>query len=128
MNEQPEHVPATEPEADAAQPDIREATVRRAPKWGAFIVVGMLVGLIVTIVVTTAFPADPQVGMTMTVFIVGIFGVSGGALLGAIVALIADRVSRRRARAVTVERGEVHVADESEPEAAAKPGTTPEPK
>src|SRR5690606_6998810 len=73
-----------------AEPDVRTATVRRAPKWSAFIVVGMLLGLVVTIAVTTAFPADPMVGMTTTVLVVGIFGVAGGAALGAIAALIAD--------------------------------------
>lgn len=98
-------VPAAE--MSPAEPDVRDATVRRAPKWSAFILVGTLVGLLVTIAVTTAFPADPNIGMPMTVFVVGIFGVSGGAAVGAILALIADRRSSRRARQVTVERGEV---------------------
>src|SRR5690606_37634449 len=113
-----------------AEPDVRTATVRRAPKWSAFIVVGMLLGLVVTIAVTTAFPADPMVGMTTTVLVVGIFGVAGGAALGAIAALIADRASQRRVREVTVERGAVHAepaADEPTGAGAAADEAEPDP-
>lgn len=118
MTEQPAEQQV--PPADHGEPDVREATVRRAPKWGAFIVVGMVLGLFVTIVVTTAFPADPAIGMTMTVLVVGIFGVSFGAAIGAVLALIADRVSSRRARRVTVERGEVAPEPAPQPDPGAE--------
>lgn len=115
---------AVAPATPAAEPELHQVGVRRAPKWSVFIVLGLLVGLLVTIAVTTAFPADPNVGMGMTVFIVGIFGVPAGAALGALAALIADRVSFRRVREVTAERGEVHT--EPEPEPAPEPEPEPE--
>lgn len=85
----------------------RTASVRRAPKYGAFIGVGAILGILVTVLVTTAFPADPAVGMWATVAYMSLYGISAGVALGAVAALIADRVSRRRARVVTVERGSV---------------------
>jgi len=87
--------------------ETRTARVRRAPKIGVFIGVGAIVGIIVTVAVTTSFPADPNVGMWATVAYMSLFGVTAGIVLGAIAALIADRVSRRRAQVVTVERGRV---------------------
>ncbi len=107
------------------EPELHEATVRRAPKWSVFIIVGMLLGLLVTIAVTSAFPADPNVGLTMTMLVVGLFLVPIGAALGAIAALIADRRSYRRLRPVTVERGEVVAEPESAPDADAQPDPQP---
>ena len=91
----------------AERDETRSARVRRAPKIGVFIGVGAMVGIIVTVAVTTAFPADPSVGMWATVAYMSLYGVTGGIVLGALAALIADRVSRRRAKVVTVERGRV---------------------
>ncbi len=90
--------------------EARAARVRRAPRFGAFIGVGAIVGLLVTVIVTTSFEADPSVGMWATVAYMSLYGVTGGVLLGAVAALIADRVSRRRARIVAVERGAVETS------------------
>lgn len=99
--------------------ETRTASVRRAPKYGAFIGLGAVVGLLVTVVATTAFPADPEVGMVATVGYMSVFGVSAGAALGAVAALIADRVGRRRATVVEVERGVVETLPEPSAEAVA---------
>lgn len=93
------------------QHQTRTARVRRAPRYGAFIGVGAIVGIVVTVAVTTAFPADPDVGMWATVAYMSLYGVTAGVVLGGLAALIADRVSRRRARIVEVERGAVAPAD-----------------
>lgn len=87
--------------------ETRPARARRAPRFSVFIGLGIIVGLIVTAAVTTSLPADPAVGMWATVAYMSLYGVTGGAVLGAIAGLIADRVSRRRATIVTVERGRV---------------------
>ena len=98
--------------------ETRVASLRRAPRIGVFIGLGAIVGIIVTVAITTAFPADPNVGMWATVAYMGLFGVTGGIVLGAIVGLIADRVSRRHTQIVTVERGTIEWEPESEPPAA----------
>ena len=92
----------------------QSARVRRAPRFGAFIGVGVIVGIVVTVALTTSFPADPAVGMTATVAYMSLFGITAGIVLGAVAALIADRVSRRHAQVVTVERGKV-VHEEPQP-------------
>lgn len=89
------------------QDEARIASVRRAPRYGAFIGVGVIVAVIITIAVTMAFPADPAVGMWATVAYMSLYGIAAGIVLGAVAALIADRVSRRRAKLVQVERGHV---------------------
>lgn len=87
--------------------DVQDATVRRAPRYGAFIAVGALIGFIVTAIVTMQFPADPNVGLIASLAYFSLFGVSAGAALGALIALILDRRSLRRTRTVQVEHAEV---------------------
>jgi len=92
--------------------ETRMATVRRAPRYGVFIGLGIVLGVIVAIALTLSFPADESVGMLPTVAYVSLYGIAAGAVLGAVVALIADRVSRSRVRVVEVERGAVEAAAE----------------
>ena len=87
--------------------ETRTATLRRAPKYGVFIGVGVVLGLVVAVVLTLAFPADPNVGMVPTVAYVSLYGIAAGGVLGAVVAIIADRTSRRHLRIVEVERGAI---------------------
>jgi len=81
-----------------------ELTIRRAPKIPAFLIVGGGVGAIVTFVLTALFPIDPQVGFAALFGYFALFGVTGGVLLGALVALILDRIATRRARTARVIR------------------------
>ena len=69
-----------------------------------FLVVGALVGALVTLILTSLFPADPAVGFAATAGYFLLFGIPAGIVLGAVVGLIIDRVSIARARTVTVER------------------------
>jgi ABC-type Co2+ transport system permease subunit len=84
-----------------------EVTIRRAPKIGVFLVLGAVLGAIVTLVLTSLFPADENVGFLASYAYFCLFGIPAGLLLGAIVALVLEAVSRRRVRTVTVERSEV---------------------
>jgi hypothetical protein len=84
-------------------PERREITVRRAPKYVPFLILGGLVGIAVAAVIAYALPGnntyDPG-----TVF--GFFMVlcgAGGVILGAIAALVLDRLSVRRTRHAVVE-------------------------
>lgn len=94
-----------------SKPTTDEVTIRRAPKIPAFLVVGGAVGLIVTLILTSLFPADPSVGFGPLFAYFSLFGVTGGVLLGAVLAIILDRVSARRAKTVSVEREVVPPAE-----------------
>lgn len=111
----------TEPET-RPEPELHEATVRRAPKIAAFLVIGGLVGAIVALSLAgTEGVAGDDRGIAL--FVLFVFCIAAGLALGAIVALIADRVSRRRAVAVTVERGAVETVKQEEPAEEASPPT-----
>ena len=78
-------------------------TVRRSPKFGRFIILGAGLGAIVTFIVTNLFEVDPKVGFFSLFAYFALFGVTGGALIGAIVAIVLDRVLSRRAAQVEAE-------------------------
>ena len=100
------------PEEPAESVEPAQVTLRRAPRFGAFIVVGGLLGAIATLVLTSLFEPDPAVGFTASFAYFLLFGVPAGLALGAVVALVADAVSRRRARTATAERGTVGEPDQ----------------
>lgn len=81
-----------------------EVTIRRAPKFPAFMILGGALGAVATLIVTSLFPADPAVGFGALFGYFAIYGVTAGVVLGAVVAIILDRVSARSARNVAVER------------------------
>lgn len=81
-----------------------EARIRRAPKIPVFIVLGALVGALATVSITLSFPIDETVGLPATVGYFLLYGIPVGMLIGALVAIVLDRISARRVRNVTVER------------------------
>jgi hypothetical protein len=84
-------------------PETEKVTVRRAPKFPAFMIVGGGVGAIVTFIVTNLFPVDPAVGFLPLFGYFALYGITAGVVLGAVLALILDRVATRRAKQVDVE-------------------------
>ena len=80
-----------------------DVTARRAPKFPAFIIVGGGIGAIVTLILTSLYPADLSVGFGALFAYFALYGVTGGIVLGALLAIILDRVLARRAKTVTVE-------------------------
>ena len=80
-----------------------EVTIRRAPKVPIFLILGGALGSIVTLVLTMTQKADPNVGYAASFGYFLLYGLPAGVLLGAIVALVLDFVSRRRARTATAE-------------------------
>ena len=100
-------------------PQRREITVRRAPKYVPFLVLGGLVGFAAAAVIAYALPGDAGYDRGA---VYGFFMVpcaAAGVILGAIAALVLDRASVRRAR-----RGVVEAVPEAE-HPAAEPGTEP---
>jgi hypothetical protein len=73
-------------------------------------VVGGGVGAIVTLILTSLYPVDPNVGFGPLFAYFSLFGVSAGVALGALLALIFDRRSNKKARTVAAERETVEPA------------------
>lgn len=89
------------PEGASSEP--QDATIRRAPKLGVFLAVGAMLGALVTLVLTSLYPADPNVGFAALYAYFLLYGIPAGLVLGALVGLVLDRRSRRRSRTVRVE-------------------------
>ncbi len=85
------------------RPEKTEVRIRRAPKLGVFLLIGAALGAIVTLILTSLFPADPNIGFAASFGYFLLFGAPAGAALGALVGLVIDRISVARARTVTVE-------------------------
>jgi membrane associated rhomboid family serine protease len=94
--------------------DDRETSVRirRAPKFSVFLVIGALVGIFVSLLLTASFPIDPKVGFGSTFGYFAIYGFVGGILLGSIVALVFDRILSRRSKIVSVTVDRLQVPDQ----------------
>ena len=85
------------------KPAETEVTIRRAPKVPVFLIFGGALGAIVTLVLTMLQPADPNVGYPTLFGYFLLFGLPAGVLLGALVAIVLDIVSRRTIRTATAE-------------------------
>lgn len=92
--------------SDQTNPAPERATVqvRRAPKIPAFMVVGGLLGFLVVLVITPLFPVDPLVGLPALVGYFSLYGITAGVVLGALVGIVLDRRSQKRAHTLDAER------------------------
>lgn len=114
--DRPDERPAPAPNAVSSSDEV---TIRRAPKFGVFIVGGAVLGFIATLVVVS-LTMDIDRGDTQETAsfgsLVGYFslwGVTIGAFVGAVVAVVLDRVFARRAARLTAERVEVELPPET---------------
>ncbi|MBI5162175.1 MAG: hypothetical protein HY996_12305 [Micrococcales bacterium] len=82
----------------------QRARIRRAPKLGVFIGVGIVLGVLASLILTSTQKADPQVGFAATAGYFALYGIAVGALVGALVGVILDAVLRRRSREAVVAR------------------------
>jgi hypothetical protein len=78
-----------------------EVRIRRAPKFSVFLILGAVLGVIAALVLTVTFPIDPNVGFGPTFGYFAIFGVTAGVFVGAVIAIILDRLLARRAKTVS---------------------------
>ncbi len=86
---------------------LAEVRIRRAPRLWVFLLLGAILGAIVTLIVTSLAPADPKVGFAATYGYFCLYGVPAGFAIGTLVGLLLDRRSVRRARTVTAEHERV---------------------
>jgi hypothetical protein len=87
--------------SDKATPT--EVTIRRAPKYPIFLILGGALGSIATLVLTMLQPADPLVGYPALFGYFLLYGLPTGVALGALVAIVLDFISRRTAKRATAE-------------------------
>ncbi|MBB5633226.1 uncharacterized protein YqgC (DUF456 family) [Cryobacterium mesophilum] len=97
---------------EADEEERTTVTIRRAPKFSVFVVVGALVGIIAALVLASIYPADPAVGFGATFGLLSLFGIAFGGLIGAAVAILFDRRASRRATQVIAGKLAVRVDDE----------------
>jgi hypothetical protein len=95
-------LPTAAPAPDAALPspeelrDVAEpAVVRRAPRYRSFVLAGALVGVLLAVVLVLAVPGDQPLGRGPVLVFVALTAVAVTALLGAVVAVLVDRSTRR---------------------------------
>jgi uncharacterized membrane protein len=110
----------SEPEPTPSVTDeVVTVRVRRAPKYGVFLLLGAVVGILAAMILTFAFhgtdDVSPNKGLeysTMQVFgFVTLICVPVGIALAGVVALILDRVVGRRSREVRVDHETVRRAE-----------------
>ncbi|MGM1030368.1 MAG: hypothetical protein ACQEWM_10975 [Actinomycetota bacterium] len=108
-----------------AQPDeTREelrVTVRRAPKYGVFMAIGALLGIVAAYILSAVSApgvdaAGQPVDTTPVIGLMLVIGFVVGGTLGGIVAIIVDRALSKGARTVLAERVETREADAAAPD------------
>lgn len=87
-------------------PERREITVRRAPRFVPFLLLGVVLGFIAALVVAYSGPEDPTYTRTATLGFFTIMFAIPGVGLGALAALLLDWISVRKMRRAVVERDE----------------------
>lgn len=92
--------PSTEPSAEPSarpRPEPREYTHRRAPRYGSFILTGVLLGAVVTTLLYWRLSRDERDRLHLdgVVGYLGLTLVIVGAVLGAAVALLIERRTER---------------------------------
>lgn len=88
---------------DHPTPERREITVRRAPKYVPFLILGGIVGIAAAAVIAYALPGDAGYDRGAVFGFFMVLCGAGGVILGAIAALVLDRLSVKRAQHAVVE-------------------------
>ncbi|PPF89198.1 hypothetical protein C5B96_01695 [Subtercola sp. Z020] len=83
---------------------VDTVTIHRSPRYFRFMTVGAIAGLLVALILTFAFPEPPGFNLAQIFGFLGILFVVVGIVAGAVVALVVDRASRRRAKTIEIER------------------------
>jgi outer membrane murein-binding lipoprotein Lpp len=98
-------------ESDARDHEVR---IRRAPKFAVFAILGAILGVIIALILTAAFPIDPTVGFGATFGYFTIYGVVLGVLAGCVVAIILDRTLGARVKTLRASIDRLQPADDDD--------------
>lgn len=105
---------ATEPPGEHLETDVTSdaVTVRRAPRYPAFIGLGVVLGALVALVLTFAYPENGEFDRGQVFgFLLLWFGAFGAAL-GGVVALVVDRRLAKRAGSAVAEHESTHFVED----------------
>ena len=84
--------------------DQARVTVRRSPRYLNFMILGAVVGAVLALVLTVSFPANAEFAPSQVFGFLLLAGVVAGVAVGAIAAMVIDRVNHRSATTVVVDR------------------------
>jgi len=116
-------VPAeAEPEPEPVQTQV---VVRRSPRYSHFMILGAVLGALAALILTFSFPANPTYDRGQVFGYLLLVGLAVGIGLGALVALILDRVVGRKGTSVIADWVETTPGDA--PSAGASPADGPRP-
>ncbi|MDN4642137.1 hypothetical protein QCD70_17965 [Agreia sp. PsM10] len=90
----------------ASASSTHDVVVRRSPRYVRFIVVGAVVAILATLVLTFVFPEQPNYSRAQVFGFVGIILVTVFVGLAAAIAVVVDRLSSRRARTIVMTTSE----------------------
>lgn len=87
-------------------------TVRRAPRYPAFILAGVALGVLVALALTFAFPENAEFDRGQVFGFLLLWTGAIGAAIGGVVALLVDRMLAKRGRAAVAEHEATHYVDD----------------
>jgi NhaP-type Na+/H+ or K+/H+ antiporter len=93
-------------------PDRHAVRVRRSPKIGVFLTLGVLIGVVVAVLIALLTPADGRYPTSQVLGFMVLICAPIGAALGGLLAVALDGIATRRARVLEAER-----VDEAAPRA-----------
>lgn len=91
--------------------------VRRSPRYTNFLLLGALVGAVAALILTLAFPENPDFGRLQVFGFLLLVGLAVGVALFGLLAILLDRIVGRKVHNVRADRLEVHEARADEMEA-----------
>jgi hypothetical protein len=90
----------------APDPSTHDVVVRRSPRYVRFILVGAIIAILITLILTFVFPEQPNYSRAQVFGFVGIILVTLFVGLSAAIAVLVDRASAKRARTVVMATSE----------------------
>jgi uncharacterized protein YcfJ len=107
-SEQPDREPAASDETLLTEATV---TVRRSPRYFNFMIVGAVLGAVLALILTYAFPANPVFGRAQVFGFLLLAGIAVGVAVGSLVALALGRLASRAATTVVADRLGGHSAE-----------------